>query len=461
MKNTRSRLRNNLSPVRIYAIAALICMLLFQSYWLHAVFVRQRGQLLRTAENVLRTNVLYQDVNAMITITDETATADPVQDSVVDAQGEKPSGMIKIYIEDSILPDSLLEQITQLSQQPSEKPEASLENLYGKIRDELTSAYPGLQFKLVRSKKGEISSYPENTLSAGSTSTKMIFSQSQPDNAYQLSFPAINAAVWVDIIPSIVLSVLYLVVCVSAVILLIYSHQKAKKLMQLKDDFTHNMTHEFKTPIATLYAATEALGKYNQIDDKETAREYIGLMQGDLERLSAMTDAILNHAKLTDGKMILHRETILLEPLLRQLEQQFKLQFEKSGARIDLSRIPADIQIEGDLYHLSAVFSNLIDNALKYTKNPAEISVSAEKTGEKVRILFSDRGTGIPEKHKNQVFEPYFRISEGDRHEVKGYGLGLSYVREMINLHRGTISLVYDHPGTTTFEITLPLLTHA
>lgn len=453
MKNTRSRLRNNLSPVRIYAIAALICMIIFQSYWLHTVFVRQREQLLRTSENVLRTNVLYQDVNAMITLSEESTVPDSLSP-------ERP-GMINIYIEDSVLPDSLLEQITQISRQPSEKPEASLETLYKKIRSDLTSDYPDLQLALIRSKKGEMKSYPGHIEQKDQAHTRMIYSQSHPDNAYQLIFPAIDTAVRMEIIPSILLSVLYLLVCISAVTLLIYSHQKAKKLMQLKDDFTHNMTHEFKTPIATLYAATEALDKYNQIEDQETAREYIGLMQGDLKRLSAMTDAILNHAKLTDGKMVLQAEEIQLESLLRQLEQQFKPQFAGNGAQIDLSQVPSDIYLQGDKYHLSAVFSNLIDNALKYTENPAEISINAEKTGDKVRILFSDRGKGIPEKYKTQVFEPYFRISDGDRHEVKGYGLGLSYVREIINLHRGTIRLVYDRPGTTTFEIILPLLPHA
>jgi two-component system phosphate regulon sensor histidine kinase PhoR len=462
MKHIRSNLRRRISPVAIYAMAALLCILAFQIYWLHSVFVRQKAQLMRTTETVLRTNILYQDVTAMITIENLTHDAQNLHDSIVRNGDKSGGGMIQIYVEDSVLPDSLLEHITQNLQHPKDKQEASLESLYGKIREELQSTYPNLDMTLIRHENGKTSSYPKRTNQIAPLLTQNVQSRSNPSNAYQLSFSGIDASVWVEIVPSIVLSLLYLLICISAVILLIYSNNKRKKLMLLKDDFTHNMTHEFKTPIATLYAATEALDKYNQIEDTVTAREYIGLMQDDLRRLSAMTDAILNHAKLTDGKMVLQQENIQLLSLLTELDKQFQLQFENTGAQLNLAEIPSDIVLRGDRYHLTAVFSNLIDNALKYTKTPAEISIHASQSGEKVHILFSDKGIGIPEKYKNQVFEPYFRVSESDRYEIKGYGLGLSYVREIITLHHGIIRLVYgEQPGNTTFEIILPLLRHA
>ena len=226
----------------------------------------------------------------------------------------------------------------------------------------------------------------------------------------------------------------------------------------MKDNFTHNMTHEFKTPLATLYAATEALTTYNILDDKETAREYIGLMRNDLKRLSAMTESILNDAKLSKGKMVMDFQMVKLRDFVEGIVSDLKPQLTIKKAVVAYETIPDTIFVTVDKEHFTNVFTNLIDNSLKYSAEDARILIEAAEDGKFTTIRFSDNGIGIDLKYKNQIFSSYFRVPNGDQYKVKGYGLGLSYVKDVVALHGGTIELVdsKDNLGTT-FEIILPV----
>jgi len=144
-----------------------------------------------------------------------------------------------------------------------------------------------------------------------------------------------------------------------------------------------------------------------------------------------------------------------LHTMLEQVITQLQPRLDKIGATADISHVPTDIYVMADQQHLSNVFYNLLDNALKYADRDIRISVEAVAAGGIVTITLTDNGMGIPERYKTAIFEPYFRVPEMDQYKVKGYGLGLSYAKEIIELHKGSIRLlITDKPGAT-FEITL------
>jgi signal transduction histidine kinase len=318
-----------------------------------------------------------------------------------------------------------------------------------KMRREMTAnllkSLPGIQFKLYDKKiidnEGKVLTSVSDMSSGVSAS---------------LVLENLNTVVLQKIWPYIALSFIYLLVCVSAVVLLINSIRKARRLMEQKVSFTNNMTHELKTPIATLFAATEALDKYNVLEDKKTAREYVQLMQADLKRLKNMADSILNNARLSDGKLQLHKENLNLYSILDEVVFNFRPRLEKLEAKITYG-IPEGFFIKADEDHISRVFTNLIDNSLKYAIATPKINIAAVKDRSFIKITVTDNGIGIPYKYHKDIFRPYFRVFEGNRHTVKGYGLGLSYVKEVVRRHGGTIVLVKDDQlKGAAFEIIIP-----
>jgi two-component system phosphate regulon sensor histidine kinase PhoR len=226
----------------------------------------------------------------------------------------------------------------------------------------------------------------------------------------------------------------------------------------MKDNFTSSMTHEFKTPLSTLYAATEALDKYGVLDDKQMAKEYIELMQGELKRLNLMTESILNNAKLEAGKLEIKPENTQVYKMVDDALKKLNLRLQNAEAVVHTNSIAKDLYANLDQEHFTNVICNLIDNSLKYSNEPAIMSINAHKKDDMLEITYSDNGIGIPYKYRDDVFKPYFRIMENNIYTAQVHGLGLSYIKEVITLHKGTIKLIKsDNNKGTTFQILLPI----
>ena len=234
---------------------------------------------------------------------------------------------------------------------------------------------------------------------------------------------------------------------------LIHTMLKQKSLEEMKSDFTNNITHELKTPVAVAYAANDALLNFDAGNDPEKRREYLEISQGQLEKLEGMIEQILSMSMESRKTFELKRETIELEPLLQKLSEQHRLSAGKPcDIHIDVEK---GLVLDADRFHLSNILSNLIDNAIKYSGSSVRIGITAKATDAGTEIRVQDNGIGIaPEKQKH-IFDKFYRVPTGNIHDVKGYGLGLYYAKTMVEKHGGTIE-VSSTPGKgSEFILTL------
>ncbi len=255
----------------------------------------------------------------------------------------------------------------------------------------------------------------------------------------------------------VVFSILLLGITIAAFLVLYKNLRKQRKLAELKNEFISNITHELKTPIATVGVAIEALKNFNAIDDPERTREYLDISQNELHRLSLLVDKVLKLSMFESQGIELKYEMLNLRGLVTEVVESLKLQLEKYKATVDV-HYDGETEFRGDRLHLLSVVFNLLDNALKYrsTDKEVKIDVRINGTADAVQLIIQDNGIGISPEYQEKIFEKFFRVPHGDTHNAKGYGLGLSYVAQVIKKHEGTIS-VESRPGEgTRFTIRLP-----
>jgi signal transduction histidine kinase len=218
----------------------------------------------------------------------------------------------------------------------------------------------------------------------------------------------------------------------------------------MKSDFTNNITHELKTPIAVAYAATDALLNFHQVNDAVKRERYLRICQEQLQRLSGLVEQILSMSMERRKTFRLNVEELPLKELLLPLVEQHKLKADKS-VHISLDIEPDGLTVRADRTHLTNIISNLLDNAIKYSDGQAEITVCCRRyTGQDgdthTEIRVSDHGIGIAHDRLPHIFDKFYRVPTGNLHEVKGYGLGLFYVKTLVEKHNGTVE-VKSEPG--------------
>ena len=229
---------------------------------------------------------------------------------------------------------------------------------------------------------------------------------------------------------------------------LIHTLMKLKTLDEMKSDFTNNITHELKTPIAVAYAANDALLNFNIVDDPKKMKEYLCIGQKQLQRLNGMVEQILSMSMERRKTMTLNIENVELQGVIEPLMALQKMKASKP-VWISLDIVPTKLIIHADRTHLSNIISNLIDNAIKYSRDEVHVSIRC-RNGE---ISVSDDGIGIPQDKLKYVFDKFYRVPNGNQHNVKGYGLGLYYAKSIMEQMGGSISVESRENGGTTFKL--------
>lgn len=245
-------------------------------------------------------------------------------------------------------------------------------------------------------------------------------------------------------------------------VLIFRSLQEQHKLAKLKNDFISNITHELKTPISTVSVALEALQNFQVLNNPERTKEYLSISQHELQRLAILVDRVLKMSMFEQKALQLHLERFDVRATLQKIMQSMGLQFEKAHATVNLHVEGEQFAVEGDAVHLTNVFYNLLDNAMKYSPDDPEIEIYLKEYNGTVQMSVEDKGIGIEREYHQKIFEQFFRApQEGNRHNTKGYGLGLSYVAEVVRGHGGEIS-VKSAPGKgSTFTVSIPKFRHA
>lgn len=231
---------------------------------------------------------------------------------------------------------------------------------------------------------------------------------------------------------------------------------KQKKLSEIKNDFISNMTHEFKTPISTISLACEVLNDRSIEKSPERVNNYVKMIGDENKRLSLLVENILQTAILDKGQLKLKIQSIDIHNLVEQAIVNTKLQAEQKEGEITMELKAENPVIHADRVHVTNIVFNLIDNALKYSNEHPRIKISTHNDSEGVFIAVMDNGIGISKENQKRVFDTMYRVPTGNIHNVKGFGLGLSYVKAVVEKHGGSISVESELGQGSTFTVYLP-----
>ena len=258
------------------------------------------------------------------------------------------------------------------------------------------------------------------------------------------------------IVPQVLFSIFLVGITALAFWLVHRSLRQQQRLTRLKNDFISNVTHELKTPIATVSVAIEALSKFNALQNPQLTKEYLDISKNELDRLGILVDKVLKMAIFEQQEPELRLEVFNLEAMIHQILASMKLQFEKYGAQVHFDTKGEDFTIQADQAHLTSVLYNLIDNALKYSKENPEIHILLEQQNGQLHLAVADKGIGISPEYRDRIFDKFFRVPTGDIHNVKGHGLGLNYVASVVRKHGGRIEVISEPSAGSCFTIYLP-----
>jgi len=301
---------------------------------------------------------------------------------------------------------------------------------------------------------GEFTGYNLISWQGEDTMIKGIMSRPQMDvfggKKIALSNPHYKADIFNDILPHISFA-LFLWIMVGTSFYYTWKNlKKQMKLNALRDEFVSNITHELKTPITTVGVALESL---NLSDDFHSShsRRYLDICQSELKRLSMLVERILhNHAPQ------IHYEKIDIQQVLDEVMHHMRVQFDNKHATIEVHHEGESFVINGDKAHMSGVLYNLLENALKYSTDNPVIKINLGRENGSVRIDIQDNGIGIDPEYHQRIFEKLYRVPRHNRHDVKGHGLGLSYVADVVRKHNGKIDLESEVGKGAKFSMTLP-----
>jgi two-component system phosphate regulon sensor histidine kinase PhoR len=258
------------------------------------------------------------------------------------------------------------------------------------------------------------------------------------------------------IAPQIIFSLLLTSVTVIAFVVLYKNLRSQQRLMEIKNDFISNVTHELKTPVATVSVALEALKNFNGLENPARTKEYLEIAQHELSRLTLMTDKILKAGAFENQQIVIEKRSVDLHAVTHQVLDSLKLLFEKTKAQVSFGHSGNNFELAGEASHLTNVIYNLLDNALKYSPHEPSIRVLLQEYENNLTLTVQDNGLGIPSEYKTKIFEKFFRVPTGDVHNIKGYGLGLSYVSSVVKAHGGSIEVESETGKGSTFTVTLP-----
>lgn len=277
-----------------------------------------------------------------------------------------------------------------------------------------------------------------------------------PRTHYVATFDNADALFLREIAPQMLFSI-FLTVVTAGSFHVMHRHLRAQqRLMEMKNDFISNVTHELKTPVATVSVALEALRNFRALENPQRTNEYLDIAENELKRLTLMTDRILKTTVFDERGLDLNMEKIDLAEIAQQVISSMKVVFERRGTEVRYLKTGTNFELKASEAHLTNVLFNLIDNALKYSAEASSLEIALTDAPDKVCLAVKDSGMGIAKEFQDKIFQKFFRVPSGDVHNTKGYGLGLSYVHSVVKHHGGNITVESEPGKGSEFIIELP-----
>ena len=272
-----------------------------------------------------------------------------------------------------------------------------------------------------------------------------------------LFFPSQEAYVFAQSSSALVLSMAFLALLLCSFAYTLIVIRKQKKLSTIKNDFINNLTHEFKTPIASVLLAAGMLKRdYKEIDEKKRMN-YLNLISHESKRLEGQVDKVLQIAMIDSGNFSLEKKLLNIHEVIKRVMESMLIVVNEHKGSINLNLKASNPLVMADETHLVNIIYNLVDNALKYTMDNPNITITTSDGEDGIQIIIKDNGIGIGKEIQKYIFDKFYRAESGDVHSVKGFGLGLSYVKKIIEAHKGRIDLSSVLNQGTEFRLFFPI----
>ena len=274
-------------------------------------------------------------------------------------------------------------------------------------------------------------------------------------------FPHQTSQILLNMLGWLFLSAIFIIIVIFSFWYTVISMFRQKRLSEMKTDFVNNMTHEFKTPISTISLASEMLLRPNVFESTEKTQKYASIIFDENSRLENQVERVLQISILDKGDMKIRPKELDIHVIIQKVVDHSKLGLKKRNGKIEADLKAENSIVMADRVHIVNVISNLIDNAKKYTERSPEIKISTKNFKDGISILIRDNGIGISVDNQKQIFRKLYRVPTGNIHNVKGFGLGLYYVKTMIEAHGGYIKINSELGKGSEFELYLPFFAKA
>jgi two-component system, OmpR family, phosphate regulon sensor histidine kinase PhoR len=293
-----------------------------------------------------------------------------------------------------------------------------------------------------------------------STYSIPIFVDNEGKNTYQLltTFPQKKRFLFREIIGITLLSILFTLIIIIAYANALNQLIKQRQISEIKTDFINNMTHEFKTPIATINLALDAIKNPKVIDDKEKIFRYLQMIRDENKRMHAQVENVLRISKLEKKELDINKESLNIQDIIEDAIEHVSLIIEDRNGTITTDFKATRTTALANDVHFTNVIVNMLDNAIKYSPNEPVVTISTENLNDFLIIKIKDQGAGMSKAAQKRIFEKFYREHTGDLHNVKGHGLGLAYVKRIIEDHNGQVFVESEKGKGSTFTIKLPLI---
>lgn len=256
-------------------------------------------------------------------------------------------------------------------------------------------------------------------------------------------------------------SVFFTLMIISAFYITVGALIRQKKLSEIKNDFINNMTHEFKTPLATISLAVDALKNEKVIQDRNKMAYFSGIIKEENKRMNKHVETILQAALMDRQEVQLQKRPLHVHELIEHVMDNYTLQFQEKNASVEMNLAAKSDYVEADEVHFRNLISNLVDNAVKYSRENLVLRITTHATNKFLVLKFEDNGIGMSKETVKRIFEKFYRAHTGNLHNVKGFGLGLSYVKTIVDAHHGRIKVDSILGKGSCFTLEIPLIREA
>lgn len=436
--------RTTIRTVVLLAIAALVVVIIAQYYWVKTAIEIQDNQFELQSEQVILEDRQFNDrvTIALTNVAEEilSITNDPTE--LYEGVTQLRSNYFTVSINDTLHP-YLLEALLKSEFKRRNIQENFEYGIYDCFTDSVVyGSYVALNEE-VDSTEAEA---PQIRWDKDGHYFGVFFPNR---SSHSITKPETNYVTWM-------LSTVIIFIVLAFMAYAIFVMVKQKRLSEITTDFINNMTHELKTPISTIQISSEALMRSGDDVDPERLQQFASIIHNENTRLKNQVERVLQLAKLDRGQLKLKRESFDLHELIMQSAENFRLSLESKQGELTTDLRATNPILSADKMHITNIIYNLLDNANKYSPELPKIHIETRDGATGIEILVSDNGIGMRKEQLKSIFEKFYRVSTGNVHDVKGFGLGLYYVKVVVEAHSGTIEAESELKKGSTFKVFLP-----